>query len=207
MISHRHRCIFVHIPKTGGTGIEDVVWPGARTEAELWMGLIEPLRNRYQSGGLQHLLAHHIRMEVGAETFAAYFKFSIVRNPWDKVVSQYAAMRQRADLRSYIGLADDASLADYLALIARFEHVQWMPQVAFVQDTSGNSMLDFIGRFETLEADTQRVFARIGIDCPRLPRVNASQRWRDYRWYFNAGTRCAVARIYAADIEQFGYVF
>jgi len=207
MISHQHRCIFVHIPKTGGSSIEDVIWSGARTEAELWMGFVGPMRNRYQTGGLQHLLARQIRIEVGADTFDAYFKFTVVRNPWDKVISQYASMRQRPDLRAYIGLADDAPLAEYLARIAAFEHVQWMPQSWFIQDLSGTDMIDFIGRFETLEADMRHVFARIGINFMQLPHMNASRREREYRGYFSADTRSAVARMYAADIEHFRYTF
>ena len=147
------------------------------------------------------------RTEVGAETFDSYFKFSIVRNPWDRLISQYTYMRQRPDLRSYIGMESDAPLAEYLERIAEIEHVQWMPQVSFIQDAKGRDMTDFIGRFETLEADMQHVFARIGTNCPRLPRMNVSEREREYRCYFDAATCLTVARMYAADIEHFGYTF
>jgi hypothetical protein len=207
MISHKHRCVFVHIPRTGGSSVESVIWPGERTEAELWMGFVSPMRNRYQTGGLQHLLARQIRTVVGADTFNAWFRFSIVRNPWDKAISQYAYMRGRPDLRQYVGMAEDAPFAEYLARISEIEHVQWMPQHAFIQDTDGNDLIDFIGRFETLEADTRRIFLRLGIDCPTLPHINASARAGDYRSYFDAGTRAAVARMYAADIERFAYRF
>ena len=207
MISHKHRCIFVHIPRTGGTSIEDIIWPGARTETELWMGFVEPMRNRYQTGGLQHLLARQIRTDVGAETFDAYFKFSVVRNPWDKVISQYSFMRQRPDLRAYVGLEDDAPLAKYLERIAEVEHVHWMPQVSFIQDTEGLEIVDLIGRFEALGPEMRKVLARIDINCALLPHMKASEREREYRCYFNTETRLAVARMYAADIEHFGYIF
>jgi len=82
-----------------------------------------------------------------------------------------------------------------------------MPQSWFIQDLSGTDMIDFIGRFETLEADMRHVFARIGINFMQLPHMNASRREREYRGYFSADTRSAVARMYAADIEHFRYTF
>jgi hypothetical protein len=209
MISHRHKCIFVHIPKTGGSSVERVIWPGPRTEADLWGGTSAggQMRNRYQSGGLQHLLAHQIRHAIGPAIFNAYFKFTIVRNPWDKVISQYHYMRGRPDLKTFIGLRDDAPLEAYLQRIAETPHVQWLPQTAFLQDESGRDLPDFIARFETLNADMQTIFARLGLPCRQLPHANASARAPDHRPYFNAATRLQVARFYATDIERFKYRF
>src|SRR5579862_2264802 len=61
MISDALRCIFVHIPKTGGSSIEDVLWPEERSPEDLWMGFVDDYHNKYQTGGLQHLLARQIR--------------------------------------------------------------------------------------------------------------------------------------------------
>ena len=129
MISHGHRCIFVHIPKTGGTSIEDVIWPDTRMEEHLWMGFVSKYRNKYQTGGLQHLLARQIRQEVGADIFDDYFKFAVVRNPWDRAVSQYSYTKIRTDLHDLIGMTEDTSFSEYLNRIAESnEHVQWQPQ-------------------------------------------------------------------------------
>lgn len=75
MICHQNKCIFVHIPKTGGTSVEDLIWKNkaSRTTAHLWRGLVDAYNNKYQTGGLQHLLARHIRSEVGSEVFSGYF--------------------------------------------------------------------------------------------------------------------------------------
>src|SRR5207248_1758913 len=51
VISDRYGCIFVHIPKCGGSSIEAVLWPGSRTVAELWMGFVDEFHNRHQTGG------------------------------------------------------------------------------------------------------------------------------------------------------------
>ena len=83
MISHDKKCIFIHIPKCGGTSIEDVIWPKdrGRSDEDLWMGFVSRFENKYQTGGLQHLLAWQVREEVGSDVFGAYYKFAFVRNP------------------------------------------------------------------------------------------------------------------------------
>jgi Sulfotransferase family len=206
MISHKYQCIFVHIPKTGGSSIEDVIWPGERTEADLWMGFVSRYRNKYQTGGLQHLLARQIREEVGAEVFDSYFKFTFVRNPWDKAVSQYASMRDRADLRELISMAPNASFSEYLQLTEAHHHIQWERQVEFIRDEDLVPMVDFVGRFENLEHDAQVIFQQLGIRCRHLPHRNRSKR-RHYRKYFGDRSREWVHSRYKEDVGEFGYDF
>ena len=147
MISHEKKCIFIHIPKCGGTSIEDVIWPKdrGRTDEDLWMGFVTRFENKYQTGGLQHLLAWQVREEVGCDVFSAYYKFAFVRNPWDRIVSQYAYMQQRSDLMDYLGMTSETEFKACLELIRLKEHVQWMPQVRFLLDHDGSPLVDRIG--------------------------------------------------------------
>ena len=206
MISHSRRCIFVHIPKTGGTSIENLVWPPPeeRAESDLWMGLISGYHNKYQTGGLQHLLARQIREEVGEALFDSYFKFSVVRNPWDRVVSQYLFMQRRPDLCRFIGLEQGASLKRYLDLIGLRQHVQWLPQVDFLFDSDGKPLVDFIGRFEDFPKTVRGITSRLGIFAKVIPHEKRSVRG-PHCDYYNEGTRRIVGSLYADDIEAFGY--
>ncbi|HTA46988.1 MAG TPA: sulfotransferase family 2 domain-containing protein [Bryobacteraceae bacterium] len=206
MISHKLRCIFVHVPKTGGTSIEDVIWPAERTEEDLWMGFVSAHGNKYQTGGLQHLLARQIRQEVGDEIFGDYFKFAIVRNPWDRSVSQFCYTRIRTDLHELIGMTAETSFSEYLALIEGHEHVQWQPQFDFLYDADGSILVDFVGRFERLEQDARSIFSRLSLETGTLPHANASDR-RPYREYFDASCKRRIERLYGQDIEAFGYEF
>jgi hypothetical protein len=206
VISHRHRCIFVHIPRTGGSSIENVIWPGERTEADLWMGFTSRYHNKYQTGGLQHLRASQIRQEIGSQIFDSYFKFAIVRDPWDRLVSQYSYMRGRPDLREFIGMSETDSFRTYLQLIQKRAHVQWAPQYDFLFDERGRALVDFTGRFERISQDADAIFSRVGLHGADLPHVNASARG-EVREYYDDETAALVARIYARDIETFGYTF
>lgn len=203
MISHLHHCIFVHIPRTGGTSIENAIWPGERTDADLWMGFISRYRNKYQTGGLQHLLATQIRQEVGEGVFQSYFKFSFVRNPWDKAVSQYMLTSRRKDLQDYIGMRAGDPFKRYLELIPRREHVQWMPQHRFIYDESGRRLIDCLGRFEQLERDAAGVFSHIGL-AGTLPHAHATRR-EPLEAYYDSEAAGMVAEFYAQDVELFGY--
>lgn len=206
MISRSHRCIFVHIPKTGGTSLENIIWPGRRTTADLWMGFVDKYRNKYQTGGLQHLLATQIRTEIGGDAFAAYFKFSIVRNPWDKAVSQFSSMETREDLRDLIGMRKGDPFKKYVELIARKKHVQWEPQVNFLQDSNGEVLVDYVGRFEAFTDSVFHVLNKIGLGAQTIPHANASRRG-PYEEYYDAESKEMIAALYAADIEAFGYSF
>ncbi len=206
MISDQYRCIFVHIPKSGGTSIEDVIWPLPRCESDLWMGFIDAYHNKYQTGGLQHLTAAQIRTEVGEMRFAAYWRFSIVRNPFDRLVSQYASMPKRPDLCEFIGFAPDGDFSAYLDAIARKPHVQWMSQVAFLTGDDGALLVDTLYRYETFAQGAVAIFARLGLAARHIPHANRGDRG-PYQDYYGAAERRFVAEMFAADLARFGYRF
>ena len=215
MIFHRQKGIFVHIPRTGGTSIEDMLWPDkkTRTEADLWMGFVDPYHNRFQTGGLQHLLAGQIRAAVGPETFARYFKFALVRNPWDKAVSQYFYMKKRRDLMDYVGMGEGDDLKRYLALITSKKHVQWEDQYKFIYNSDGQLLVDFVGRFENYSADVTRILNKLkvrmrllGIPLRKLLHVNKTSR-RHYSEYYDDESRDFISNLYQKDIELFEYRF
>ena len=210
MISHDKKCIFIHIPKCGGTSVEDVIWPKeqGRTEVDLWMGFVSRFENKYQTGGLQHLLAWQIREEVGSDVFSAYYKFAFVRNPWDRIVSQFAYMQQRPDLMDFLGMTSGIEFKAYLELIRRKEHVQWMPQVRFLLDQDGSLLVDRIGRLESFNEDCAQIFSAIGLPLDQLPgHANRSKREPFQAYYSDNEAIEAVADIFSEDISFLGYKF
>jgi hypothetical protein len=205
MISRRHRCIFVHIPRTGGTSIEHMLWPEPRSEADLWWGYISRYRNRHQTGALQHLFARHIRQEVGQQTFSAYFKFAMVRNPWEKALSQYLYLQRRKDLLEFLGLRRGDPFPRYLERIQQRVHVQWEPQYKFLLDDDDTLLVDFVGRFEHYDRDVTAILRHLSAEAT-IPHLKATSH-AHYSRYYDPGSIEVVGNLYRRDIDQFGYAF
>ncbi|MEY4195881.1 MAG: hypothetical protein RLZZ226_2249, partial [Pseudomonadota bacterium] len=78
-------------------------------------------------------------------------------------------------------------------------------QSEMITDANGKLLVDFLGRYESLAADFDRIRDKLGI-AERLPHVNKSQH-EDYRNYYNDHTRDLVAEHFQTDIALFGYEF
>jgi len=210
-VSAAERCVFVHIPKTGGTSVEaalGLLGDWRFEDRERLYGRIrspELAARPYLSRFLQHLTLDEIH-EVLPES-RDWFSFAFVRNPWDRVVSTWsnpdphmvrAAHDLGLELRGH-------SLAGFLERTAQLEHAHLAPQHAYLTDAAGELAVEHLGRFETLAADFEAICSRLGVTA-ELPHRNAS-RHRPYREHYDAATRQAVEERYGEDIERFGYGF
>jgi hypothetical protein len=96
MISHRYKCIFVEVPKTGSTSVRHVL--GKAIKPHLNLCEIKRLMESYWvvRGGRKNRILEWLyltlpaerRKERGRQQFESYFKFGFVRNPWDRVVGR-----------------------------------------------------------------------------------------------------------------------
>ena len=76
----------------------------------------------------------------------------------------------------------------------------------FVSDDNGHIIMDFIGRYESLETDFEQICARIGLGRIELPHLNKSTN-KNYKDYYNERTKRIVEEWSKRDIETFGYEF
>ena len=215
-VSHELRCLFVHVPRTGGTSIEKALGMGGDVEvedADLLFGRIrseQHLARRFGSDFFQHLTLREVRSLESAGLSRGYFSFAIVRNPWDRIVSVYARLIAGGAgvLAEQLGVTDPSSLSfgAFLELAEGCSHSHLVPQADFVVGEDGAVAVDLVGRFEELSASFEEVRQRLGRPELALPHVNRSSH-RHYSSYYDAATRERVGRMYARDIEAFGYVF
>jgi hypothetical protein len=201
MISHKHRCVFTHVPKTGGKAILSA------------FGL--PLKGSSYAGDLPHIASpygHEPLAEHRKTDHFRYFKFAFVRNPWDRLVSAFFYL-DAGGCNEYDAAFRDSHLARYGGSFRAFvrdlpRHVEaahFAPQMRWLTDGRGNLLTDFIGRFENIDRDFSDVAARLGLP-PELPVLNRSNH-RHYREYYDAATREIAAQFYRRDIEAFAYEF
>lgn len=204
MICRKRKLIFVHIPKCGGTSLENEIWPdeAQRTPENLWMGFTRPMHNAYQTGGLQHLTARLVRQVVGKQMFADCFKFAIVRHPLNRLVSQFKYMEQRADLREFAGLPPRFDFSTYLDHILRTPHVQWTPQNEFLLDADGSLLVNKTYRLEELNSNFEQFRRDIGLDIVlrhdnKTAHVAAPE--------ISPRDKARVLEFYSADYDLLGY--
>lgn len=197
MISHKHKCIFIHIPRVGGSSIEQAI-----VGKDWW---------RIDSS-TKHILASTAK-KIYKDYWDDYFKFSFVRNPWSRMVSM-------CKYSSFYGCKIKSNKINILEYLKKFSPIEIDPRSKSVLDKQNpisnsvylnilNEPLDFVGKFENLQEDFEKISDFIGISesLPHLePSKNNSNKFC-YTKYYDEETREIVAEKYAKDIEYFGYKF
>ena len=200
MILKKYKTLFVHIDKTGGTSVENAL----RVYAEDNRVHPKPLRDK-----------HLYIKEMMTPYTAGFFKFSFVRNPWDRFVSFYFWQRAkylrsnphpsfRSQVDYYYRYYKDKE--QYLSHKKRAPHSHLVPQIWWLRDDKGKVAADFIGRFENLQGDFNIICDRMGVERVDLPHVNKSKH-NPYTEYYTDESRETIGEIFAEDIQHFGYKF
>ena len=217
MISHHDKCVFVHVPKCAGQSIERFFLQRLGLDWDRRAPLLLRPNDNADLGPprLAHLKAGDYveKKWLTRQQFDSYFKFTFVRNPWDRTASFYR----------FLGYDRRCSFSRFVRyhLPRLLERKHWFlcPQVDYLFDHEDRLLVDFVGRFEQLDADFRLVCERLGIPEATLPHVNDSRsgiqdltRWlrrrpRPYRDMFDSRSRTIVARVYGADIDAFKYGF
>ncbi|MBQ4849233.1 sulfotransferase family 2 domain-containing protein [Pseudoalteromonas sp. MMG012] len=237
MISTKDNCLFVHIPKVAGQSIElffvermGLTW---QQRSDL---LLRPNEDRLMGPPrLAHLYAQeYVKYGyLSSEQFSQYFKFSFVRNPWARLVSEYTyrkALGHEQYQRSFKSFLLDAFPEpkddDFIRGVDHYRHI--VPQTNFLYDHDGNCLVDFIGQFESLQQDFSKVCKYLGINNSTLPHKNSTadlgsknlleklyQKFvklpkkpqLHYSAYYCDETIDFVSKYYAQDIKRFNYTF
>jgi len=178
MISNKHKCIFVHINKAGaGTSIDMCV------------------------GGLERQFHKPITyyQRKWPKKFKSYFKFCFIRNPWEKVISQWKFRITHVDEKDVQNMPFDQWVRNPTGL-------PFKPQYDWISDKKDNILVDFIGRYENFSTDWQHICSKINFNPDELT-VTHKTKHSHYSKYYNEETKEIVAKAFQKDIKYFGYKF
>lgn len=196
MINHELKCIFIHIPRCGGSSIE------VGLDGKDWWH--SPLRQE------KHITAKRAKVLYG-EWWNDYFKFSMVRNPWDLEVSWYEHKKQHYDNISFTQYITDPEFVKVTKQSYKTRDRKWRKIIPDVGDcvsyltVGADIVMDYVGRFENYETDYAAICSILGVVKP-LPHVGRSQR-SHYKTYYQDETRNIVESRYTQDITSFNYSF
>lgn len=188
----RNKCIFVHIPKTGGSSIKKSV---------------------FHNMGMNHLTIRDYKFIFSNIEFNNFFKFAFVRNPWERLVSSYFYLKQggvhdqdqkwgNLILGKYNSF--DNFVKSWVNTNNIYSHVHFMPQYTFIC-YKNKIAVDFIGKLENFNLDFKYVLEKINIQT-NCQHTNRSQH-RNYTDYYTDLTTEIVREVYRKDIDLFGYDF
>jgi len=206
LVSDSKRFIFIHIPRTAGFSVRRALKPWVDCQN------LDFSKARWEKD-YPHYTTREVRQIVGKRRFQKYFKFVFVRNPWDRVLSRYFY------LKNFNGRPNEPLNPRGYYPPGTLSFLQWLkggeshgvhpldlrPQKEWLVDDSGHIGVDFVGRFETLEADFETICQKIALSLV-LPHVNRSDHGH-YREYYDQEGRHFVARIFSDDIKTWSYQF
>ncbi len=189
------KSIFVHIPKAAGISVGYSLY-GRKTG--------------------DHRTILDYQLCCPKKTFESFFKFSFVRNPWDRLFSAYSYMkkggRNNQDLEwSKKYLSQYNSFEEFVTDWINEDNINlglhFKPQYKFICSQGNNLEVDFICYFENIEDDYKYIRNKLNIGQDLVFENKTTSKKKDYRDYYTDETKEIVRSVYQKDIELFGYNF
>lgn len=216
LVSHREQFIFTKTLKTAGTSIESYFEKYCMPNGE-WFETHD--REEYVSDAgiigyrgdnpkgrvwFNHMSAKEIYEIVGHDIWSRYYKFTIVRNPFDKLISGFYFRMHRSVINNYDGESDVEHFRRWIkageAIIDRDKYL-----------INGEECVDYFIRYENLHEGIAHVCRRLSVPFlpSSIPTFKKGIRSNKYSIndYYDNETIQVVQEKYAWEIQRFGYHF
>ena len=207
LISRKYNFLFVHIYKNAGTSITKALRPFVLNPSQ------RRIRNGLKKIGApfsffdpqpfpDNIKASEIIDFLCYEKFKSFYSFAIVRNPWDWQVSLYNYMLKTESHNQHELVKDLGSFEKYIEWRCENE-IRF--QRDFIYSENNELLVNFVGKFESLDADFKKICSNIGISTS-LPKLNVSNS-KPYQNFYTERTEELVRKSFQPDIETFNYEF
>jgi hypothetical protein len=236
IISHKYKYIFIKSKKVAGTSVEaalakhcggeDIVTP-IEYSPELDEDEYSPLFKNYE-GYYNHITPDEIIKKIGQKTWDEYYKFTIVRNPWDLVVSRYWWEKRNPPKKKFTIkkiMSNVFNRKAYSIAAQKLRHKkrnktfeQFVNSLTvkntptngvYYFDKDNKPLCDYYMRYENLDEEYKKVCAHLGIPRETLPKLKTKTRKNKehYSTYYTEQTKQKVSEIFKKEIEFFNYEF
>lgn len=191
---HKTKSIFVHIPKCGGISVANSIF----------------------SHTVPHSSLTDYQIMFGKEIFETYFKFTLVRNPWSRIVSSYTFLKnggfdQRDNLWTKENINNFESFEEFIIQLPNnkilLNWIHFMPQHKWILSPTGKNHFDHIGKLENIDDELRFLCDRLGLKYINNIILNSSNNTKYYKELYSSKTRSIVEEIYYKDIKLLGYKF
>ena len=200
-----YKCIYLHIPKNGGISIQTILF------------------HSYSRVGHKSLLHYKL---YNKEKFNNYYKFTFVRNPWDRLVSAFhflvkggldsneTNVKIWADQLKIYGINDFENFvlsmtdADFCKTFLSYRHFR--PQHLWLIDEHGELAVDFICKIENFDAGMENLKNILGLHTNYTANNHIKRNVTNhdnYKNLYSAKMKKIVEEFYKKDIELFNYDF
>lgn len=213
IISHGRRYIFVHIPKTGGTAMALALEDRAMADDIMIGDTPKAVKRRNRLKGVQtagrlwkHSTLANAEGLITRDDMAQMFTFTMVRNPWDRMVSYFRWLQGQSFDHPAVALAKAKGFSGFLNDPLTLQTFRTNPYASYLTDGAGQVHASAYIRLEHLSEDLAPLQAHLGFAID-MPHANQSTRPRDWRGFYTESDAETLADICAVDIAAHGYAF
>ena len=193
--------VFVHLPRTGGRSVSEALISAIEDinikkfppppEAEALLGRSVKAHPYYR---ILHAGLNRLKLLNSKKNIKNYYKFSVVRNPWDIAISYYFYSFPHQDF-------DEKLFIEFV--IPHLKRIDYLDKLSL----NKRFALDYVLRFENLATDFKTLCKNIEISPPLLPCIGKGKRKKGYRSYYNSATRKLIKKVFQKYNQIFNYEF
>jgi hypothetical protein len=201
MICNYYNFIFIDICKTAGTAINQSFIKKFKDDKEI------------KFKGKHHSIPNYtiaISSKITAEDIIKYRLFTVVRNPYDRIVSLYlwgsgTCYKKCKDFKEFVINVSNNKYKEY-------NRHRYRPQLHWLMDKNNNVVVDNILRYENLNEDFENLLIKFNIPLFKIKKTNtAFQKTgvnrKHYSYYYDQETKDIVTDLYQVDLDYFNYTF
>lgn len=219
MISLQKHFLFIHVPKTGGNSIQNVLQQYSEDEiviiADYQDGIerFEVRNSRYKIH--KHSTLREYKEVLDSTFYKSLFKFAVIRNPWDMMISWYFSPHRKVTewvRNDFVRLIDEVPTLDHYITVSSSSESTYptLKDICLFQEKFWVHPLirhiDFLVRFEKLNEDFAKVCRKLRVPYSQLPIRNRSSRGH-YSKYYDAELREMVGLKFHQEIAFGNYQF